>query len=171
MKAIVCAGVIALALAGCERRAAEKAGPIEPQVTAASQIEAGRYLVTIGGCNDCHTYNYPETGGQVAESDWLVGGIPFHGPWGTSYPSNLRLFVNQTSEDAWVQMLKTRNGLPPMPWTNLHKASETDLRAIHAFIKSLGPKGEALSGPLPPGQTPKGPYYYFVPLTGAPPKG
>lgn len=30
-----------------------------------STLERGRYLVTIGGCNDCHTPGYPEAAGQV----------------------------------------------------------------------------------------------------------
>ena len=60
-------------------------------VQADSQIEAGRYLVKIGGCNDCHTPGYVEklmmTGEAMPESEWLKGAdVGFSGPWGVSYP-------------------------------------------------------------------------------------
>ena len=33
-------------------------------------VKRGRYLVQIGGCNDCHTPAYPEKGGKVPEDAW-----------------------------------------------------------------------------------------------------
>jgi len=49
-------------------------------------LERGKYLVVVGGCNDCHTPNYPETAGKVPEADWLAGSaVGFQGPWGTTY--------------------------------------------------------------------------------------
>lgn len=60
---------------------------------AKGSIERGRYLAKIGGCNDCHTPGYGLSGGQVPEAQWLVGDqLGWNGPWGTTYPSNLRLF-------------------------------------------------------------------------------
>lgn len=45
-----------------------------------------------------------ERGLAVHESEWLVGmPVGFRGPWGTSYPKNLRLTAQQLSEDVWVQ--------------------------------------------------------------------
>jgi hypothetical protein len=38
------------------------------QDTAVS-IERGRYLVTITGCNDCHTEGYAEARGEIPESE------------------------------------------------------------------------------------------------------
>ena len=76
------------------------------QVQADSAVTAGRYLVIIGGCNDCHTAGYMAQEGNVPESDWLTGSpVGWRGPWGTTYPSNLRLLVQSMSEDAWVEML------------------------------------------------------------------
>ncbi len=58
------------------------------------QQERGRYLVRIAGCNDCHTPGYAESGGLLPEARWLVGDkLGWHGPWGTTYPTNLRLFA------------------------------------------------------------------------------
>jgi mono/diheme cytochrome c family protein len=78
------------------------------------QIERGRYLSIVGGCNDCHTPNYPESSGKVPESDWLTGtAVGFQGPWGTTYPANLRLYVTTMSEAQWVA--RARQPMRPMP--------------------------------------------------------
>ncbi|MDD3446398.1 MAG: hypothetical protein PHS60_13360, partial [Zavarzinia sp.] len=63
----------------------------------------GRYLVQVAGCNDCHTPGYGPAGGAVDESLWLTGdGLGFQGPWGTTYPTNLRLLLSGMTEDQWV---------------------------------------------------------------------
>jgi mono/diheme cytochrome c family protein len=160
--------IVVLALAACTQKAA--APPAEPVVAAQDKIAAGRYLVKIGGCNDCHTNGFPETGGNVPEENWLQGDAPgFNGPWGTSYPANLRLSVQAMSEDEWVGAMHTRKSLPPMPWPSLAAMNEQDLRAIYQFIHSLGPKGGASRVAQPPGELPKYPYYFFMPLMGKAP--
>lgn len=133
-------------------------------VGAASEREAGRYLVVIGGCNDCHTAGWPESGGKVPEDDWLTGvPVGFRGPWGTTYPSNLRLLVDEIEEDAWVAMFRTRNALPPMPWMNLNQMSEPDARAMYRFIRSLGKAGARMPTAVAPGVEPETPYIDFTP--------
>ena len=53
-----------------------------------------RYLITIAGCNDCHTPNYPQSGGKTPEKEWLTGdALGWRGPWGTTYAPNLRLSI------------------------------------------------------------------------------
>lgn len=139
--------------------------PATPYVVAASAIEAGRYLVRLGGCNDCHTSGYDQALGQIPEAEWLTGmPIGFRGPWGTTYPPNLRLRVQEMTEDAWVQMLHTRQAMPPMPWPSVNNMSEADARAVYQFIKSLGPKGEHMPVPVGPDQEPATPYILFDPL-------
>jgi hypothetical protein len=81
------------------------------------------------------------------------------GPWDTTYPSNLRLQIPPLSEEAWVQFARTLKTKPPMLWWVLHEMREPDLRAMHRFIKGLGPNGAAA---LPPGQKPPVPYVQFV---------
>lgn len=161
--------VLALILAaGCTQKAITP--PAEPVVAATDKIAAGRYLVKIGGCNDCHTAGFAEKGGDVPEENWLMGDAPgFNGPWGTTYPANLRLSVQAMDEESWVGAMHTRKALPPMPWPAINAMNEQDLRAIYQYIHSLGPKGAAAPAALPPGQTPAGPYYYFMPVTGKPP--
>lgn len=58
------------------------------------EVERGRYLAKVTGCNDCHTAGYARAGGKVPESQWLMGdSLGWRGPWGTTYPANLRLYM------------------------------------------------------------------------------
>ncbi len=133
-------------------------------VTGGSQIAAGEYLVTIGGCNDCHTVGWDQAPGAVPPAKRLTGSpIGWHGPWGTSFPINLRLLVHQLSEAQWLHYVATMQSKPPMPWFNMRSMSQADQKAIYAYIRSLGPAGEAMPGALPPGQLPTTPYIEAVP--------
>jgi mono/diheme cytochrome c family protein len=126
------------------------------------QVERGKYLVKITGCNDCHTPRYAGAGGQVPEAQWLVGDkLGWRGPWGTTYPINLRLYMQDISEDRWVHLAKTRRTRPPMPWFALRDMTEHDLRAIYQFIRSLGPAGEVAPAYVPPEKVPQPPYVQF----------
>lgn len=147
--------------------ASKSAKPTE-YVTAASKIEAGRYLVKIGGCNDCHTPGYVEhlamTGKSIPESDWLTGAdVGFAGAWGVSYPANLRLSLQNMTEDEFVELGRAGQGRPPMPWPSLMSMSDSDLRAVYAYIRFLGPKGAPAPAALSPGVEPDRPYMKFEP--------
>lgn len=133
------------------------------QAAESAQIARGRYLARIAGCNDCHTAGYAESGGAVAESAWLTGSpVGWQGPWGTTYPGNLRLLMQRLSEREWL--LRARQPLrPPMPWFALRDMSDADLKSIYRFVRSLGPAGEPSPAFVPPGRTPPGPYFDFVP--------
>ena len=136
----------------------------EPFVKAKSEIEAGRYLITVGGCNDCHTDGYLQTEGKIPEKNWLTGSkIGWRGPWGTTYASNLRIRVQELSEEDWVSTMHYRTAMPPMPWMNVNKMSEKDARAIYKYIKSLGSKGEVMPSALPPGEEPTTPFLLLEP--------
>lgn len=135
-----------------------------PYVAADSPVSAGRYLVVIAGCNDCHTDGYLESEGQVPEVDWLTGSsIGWRGPWGTTYPSNLRLLVNTMGEAEWLAMLSHRNARPPMPWTSVNHMNQRDAAAIYQYIRSLGPKGPASPLAQEPDVEPVTPYILLVP--------
>ena len=131
------------------------------------QIERGRYLSIVGGCNDCHTANYPQSSGKVPEADWLTGtAVGFQGPWGTTYPANLRLYVTTMSEAQWLA--RARQPMrPPMPWFNLRDMTDADLRALYAYLRSMGPKGEPAPTYAAPGTVVKTPYINFVPVAPA----
>lgn len=157
-----------LALAGCTappREARADPVPEAAHVAAASPVAAGEYLTVVGGCNDCHTPTWNETFGQTPADERLVGlPVGFRGPWGTSYPANLRLSVQGKSAAEWIAMVRNRKGMPPMPWMNLHRMSDRDLGAVHAYLVSLGPKGRPAPAYVPPGQEPATPYIVFEPV-------
>ena len=133
-------------------------------VAADSDIAAGRYLVVVSGCNDCHTAGYLATEGQVPESEWLKGSpVGWRGDWGTTYSSNLRLLAGTISEDGWVQMLRSLKTRPPMPWMNIRNLSEPDARAMYRYIRSLGDPGERMPAAIDAVTEPVTPYIVLVP--------
>lgn len=141
---------------------AQYASAQSPKTADSKSVERGRYLVKIAGCNDCHTPGYTQTGGKVPEKQWLTGDqLGWRGPWGTTYPSNLRLYMAKLTEDQWVKIGKTAQFRPPMPWFSLHDMTVQDLRAIYGFAKYLGTAGEPAPAFVPPGQEPKGPFVLF----------
>jgi len=128
-----------------------------------SRVTRGKYLVTIGGCNDCHTAGYGEAAGKTPEHDWLLGSpVGFQGPWGTTYAANLRVVVGSMTESEWVAHAR-KERLPPMPWFNLARMTDQDLKAIYAYVKSLGPVGVAAPAYVAPGGKVDTPYIVFVP--------
>jgi mono/diheme cytochrome c family protein len=150
-------GLIAVGLIG----AAGSGGAVESADNAA-MIERGRYLAQLAGCNDCHTSGYLMSNGQIPESQWLMGdSFGWRGPWGTTYPPNLRLFLKDMSEDQWVQVARTLKRRPPMPWYTVNKMHEDDLRALYRFIRSLGEPGKPAPAYVPPDQDPSTPYALF----------
>jgi hypothetical protein len=125
-------------------------------------VERGRYLSIIAGCNDCHTPGYLLSEGKVSEKLWLTGDkFGWRGPWGTTYGSNLRLFVSDMTEEEWVETAQNLKRMPTMPWFNLNAMNEDDLKDIYQFIRYLGPVGEPAPDYVPPDQEPTTPYALF----------
>ena len=129
----------------------------------AQVIERGKYLVSISGCNDCHTTGYAESGGAIPAEKWLTGSsVGFQGPWGTTYPANLRLYMGTLSESQWL--VRARQPMrPPMPWFSLRDMTDQDLVALYRFVRSIGPMGEPVPNAVAPGGTVATPYFEFVP--------
>lgn len=130
---------------------------------AAALVARGAYVARIAGCHDCHTEGYGETAGDVPAARWLTGSpVGFKGPWGVSYPTNLRLSVQKFTEAQWLASARAPR-LPPMPWFNLRDMSDEDLRALYWFVRSLGPAGEHAPAPVAPGAPVRTPYIVFEP--------
>lgn len=139
----------------------------EDKVSAAD-IERGRYLVKTIGCNDCHTPAFGFKNGEVLEKDWLIGDqVGWKGPWGTTYPTNLRERVQNMKEVEFIRYAKNLRTRPPMPWYAVNAMKKEDLRAMYRFIKSLGPSQNKVPHGLPPGEVPKGPYMDMTLVTPA----
>lgn len=138
-------------------------GSGEP-VQGSDVVKRGRYLVKIGGCNDCHTPGYLANIGNVPEDRWLVGDdTGYSGPWGTTYPANLRSLLAKMSEDDWVEYARSLETRPPMPWFNLQAFAEPDLRAMYRYIRSLPLDDSAVPDYVPPNGRPRTPHIIMVP--------
>ena len=100
----------------------------------------------------------------MAEDKWLVGNaLGFNGPWGTTYPSNLRSLMRTMEEDDWVQYARTLQARPPMPWFNLRIMTEDDLRAIHRYVRSLPVDETPAPDYVPPDREPTTAYVVMAP--------
>ncbi|HEY8182004.1 MAG TPA: diheme cytochrome c-553 [Thermoanaerobaculia bacterium] len=141
-------------------------------------VERGKYLVTIGGCGDCHT---PKNAAFEPDSTRLLAGAPsnasapskpkkgevvsaagstaFHGPWGISYAANLTPdpttgIVEEYNEAKFIKAMrtgKTPDGgtiLPPMPWQNYAKMTDDDLKATWAYLQSIKPVKNKVKPPV-----------------------
>ena len=85
------------------------------------------------------------------------------GPWGVSFAANLtpdkETGIAEWSEDAFIRSMRTgkhqgqpngRDILPPMPWEDIKVATEEDLKAIWAYLRSLPPIKNQVPFPVPP---------------------
>jgi len=129
-----------------------------------AQIERGKYLVSINGCNDCHTPGYffgkPDMAKFLGGSD--VGfGIPglgvFVGPNLT--PDKETGLGKWTTAEIVTAMTegKTPEGrelAPIMPWRALANLTKADAEAIALYLQSLPPVEHQVAGPFGPTQTP-----------------
>jgi mono/diheme cytochrome c family protein len=158
------------ATCGCTRSQGSEAGTASaaslPAATAADAdalLARGEYLVRIAGCNDCHTPGYAEQQGNVDKALWLTGSpLGFRGPWGTTYPTNLRLLVAGMDEASWMTFSATLRTRPLMPDFAVRDMVEDDRRALYRFMRSLGPAGVPAPAFLPPGEVPATPHLDMV---------
>jgi mono/diheme cytochrome c family protein len=164
MRIVICAAACALLLLSSAPASAQGAKPKRD-----ADVERGRYLVKIAGCNDCHTEGYAPTGGAVPEKEWLMGSVlGFQGDWGTTYPANLRLVMSRMTEAQWMK--GARQPLrPPMPWFALRDMTDSDLRAIYRYVKALGPAGQPAPAYVAPGGKVAPPLFVLVPPSAPPP--
>lgn len=85
------------------------------------------------------------------------------GPWGVSFAINLtpdkKTGLGEWPEQAFIQAMRTgkhqgqpdgRPILPPMPWPNFAQATDEDLKAVWAYLRSLPPIENAVPTPVPP---------------------
>ena len=103
--------------------------------------------------------------GMIAPDKWGVVGTndmtAWVGPWGVSFGINLtpdeETGIGTWNEAMFIKAMRTgkhlgegREILPPMPWQALSKASDEDLKAMFAYLRSLKPIKNAVPDPLPP---------------------
>ena len=156
-------------------------------------VARGKYLVTLGGCDDCHSPKVMTPRGPAIDESKPLSGSPagmplpavppgvlgpdkwgalasndltaWVGPWGTSFSRNLtpdkETGLGSWTEEMFIKALRTgkdmgegRPILPPMPWEMIGKATDSDLKAIFAYLRSLKPVKNAVHDPVPPAAAP-----------------
>jgi hypothetical protein len=133
-------------------------------------VERGLIVSIVSGCHDCHTEGYRESNGAIDPAKAMLGSsIGWQGPWGTSYPANLRRVVSTLTEDGFVNYAKAIQTNPPMPWYNLRKMPEDDARSLYRYLLSLGDQGEQAPTLVPTGERVKTPYIVLEPPQLPPP--
>lgn len=126
-------------------------------------IVHGEFLVNYGGCNDCHTPGWDQNRGHASRQALLTGmGFNFQGPWGTTYPANLRLLVQKLSVAEWIALARSMKARPAMPYWTFRYLSNADLADMYAYIHSLGPAGKPAHAYVPPGRPAPEPYLKLV---------
>lgn len=161
----------------------------EPVITDAEYALRGKYLVDMGGCNDCHTPKKFTANGMELDESRLLSGHPSSeplpplderalqpgnwvyfngdntvavGPWGMTFACNLTpddTGLKGWEEEVFIKALRTgkhmgvdlgRPIMPPMPWPNLAKASDEDLRSIYKYLRSIRPVSNIVPAPKNP---------------------
>jgi mono/diheme cytochrome c family protein len=127
-------------------------------------VANGSRIAIISGCHDCHTAGYAESGGELDAAVALTGSpVGFQGPWGTTYPANLRITLSKMGEEDFVGYAHNLQTRPPMPWFNLHAWTDAEARSFYQYVKSLGEPGAPAPAYVAPGSAPKTPYIVFAP--------
>lgn len=142
--------VAALAVAGLAACAPQAPAPLEGDAL----VARGEYLVvSVAGCNDCHTPMTPE-GPDMTRSlqgATLIFAPTIEMPWAPVAPP-LAGIPGHFTHDQFASFLQNGvrpNGsrtLPPMP---PYRMNEDDARAVTAYIATL-PRGDQPSGTTAP---------------------
>jgi mono/diheme cytochrome c family protein len=127
-----------------------------------AQSERGKYLVTIGGCSDCHTpgslMGHPDMKQFLGGSD-----VGFFIPGLGVFPARNLTPDKETGLGSWTRAQivtafttgKRPDGrmlAPIMPWQGLSKLTRPDALAIAAYLQSLPPVHNAVAGPFGPNE-------------------
>jgi mono/diheme cytochrome c family protein len=152
---------------------------LPPAHAADKQVERGKYLVTIGGCTDCHTpgnfFGKPDMTRYLGGSD--VGfDMPGLGTFvGRNLTPDKDTGLGNWTREQIVTAITTgkrpdgRVLAPIMPWQGLAKLTKSDANAIAAFLKSLPSVKNQVPGPFGPSEKPTVFVMKIVPPEGAAP--
>lgn len=119
--------------------------PIRAPVPApdlSTPLKRGEYLVKIGGCRDCHT---PQKNGQPIAALDLAGGFLMRGPWGAVASANITpdpSGIPYYDEALFIQTIRTgyvkaRKLSQIMPWWSFRGATDDDLKAMFAYLRTV----------------------------------
>jgi cytochrome c553 len=158
-------GMLGLGLLGGDALTAQSAGA--PAASNATRIARGKYLMTIGACNDCHSPKLdpqqhpdpkrpfsgrPQTTMAPSQNSSEIHAsldlTAWAGPWGVSYGANLTPdpetgLKSRYTEASFIKTLRTgkkpegEDLQPPMPWELYKVLSDEDLKSIWAYLQTI----------------------------------
>jgi mono/diheme cytochrome c family protein len=126
------------------------------------ELDRGKYLVTFGGCTDCHTPGHllgrPDLTRFLGGSD--VGfAIPGQGVFvGRNLTSDKETGLGSWTRDQIATAITSgrrpdgRILAPVMPWRAYAKLTRADALAIAAYLQSLPPVKQDVPGPYGPSE-------------------
>jgi uncharacterized protein YjiS (DUF1127 family)/mono/diheme cytochrome c family protein len=129
-----------------------------------ARVGRGKYLVTLGGCTDCHTPGYffgkPDMARYLGGSEvgFEIPGLGvFHGPNLT--PDQETGLGKWSAEEIGKAITAGERPdgrilAPIMPWHAFANLTGEDVGAIVAFLKSLPPVRNKVPGPFGPSEKP-----------------
>jgi len=137
---------------GCDDcHSPKKMGPHGPEIDSSRRLSgypAGRPLPDVA---------LAAVGNWVLFAGDLTAAV---GPWGVSFSANLTSdatgignwteaqFLRCVREGKW-KGLDGRSLLPPMPWQNVAKLTDRDIRSIFAYLKTTKPVANNVPQPIP----------------------
>ncbi|NML22263.1 c-type cytochrome [Pseudoflavitalea sp. G-6-1-2] len=172
---LLLAAVISGIAIGCNSAQTEETAAATTAISKDSLIRRGEYLVSVIGCDDCHSpkrmgpkgpelipelrlSGFPEKGQlppvepAALNKGWVLMGPDLTataGPWGITYASNITsdsTGIGGWKEEQFVKAMRegkskgldgARPIMPPMPWQNLSKLSDHDIKAMFAYLMSV----------------------------------
>lgn len=114
--------------------------------------EYGKYLVAIGGCNDCHT---PQEGGEAVEGMEFSGGFEIPMETGgfcraANITPDVETGIGSWSKSDFISRFKSYENIDSlivnhgefnseMPWSIYSGMTEEDLGAIYEYLRTVRP--------------------------------
>jgi mono/diheme cytochrome c family protein len=151
--------LVTIAVAGVAAIAA--AAVLLPRAHADSQVDRGKYLVVLAGCNDCHTPGFflgkPDMARYLGGSD--VGfEIPGLGVFnGRNITPDKETGIGGWTDEQIAAAITTgkrpdgRQLAPIMNYASFTYLTKDDVAAIVAYLRSVPPVKNAVPGPFKPG--------------------
>ena len=118
------------------------------------RVAWGQYLVTIGGCEDCHTPN--DHGAEIPGMNF-AGGMVFKTAQAQAAAANLTpdpSGISYYDEALFLKVMRTgyvgaRKLSPIMPIPVYSNMTDDDLKAIFAYLRTLKPVRHVVDNTLP----------------------
>jgi mono/diheme cytochrome c family protein len=127
-----------------------------PPPSSSDSVARGAYLATLGNCSGCHTPIDADE--QPLPGMEFSGGLVLAGPWGrvvskniTQDPSGIPFY----DEALFIETIRTgtvraRELNSIMPWGYFRNLTDSDLRDLFAYLKTVQPVRHRVDNETPP---------------------